>query len=521
MTTPAPRPVVARFAPSPTGALHVGGARTALYNWAYARQKGGTFILRIEDTDQKRSSPEATRGILRDLHWLGLTWDEGPQYDPAQPDLDPYENQIGGRGPYFQSQRLDIYKKYADQLLAAGKAYEQDGALRLRMDRDIAFTDEVFGPIKFEAKDLEDFVIMKSDGFPTYHFAVVVDDYLMDVTHVIRGQEHLTNTSKHVALFEAFGWAPPSFAHTPSIMNPDGSKMSKRDKAKAARAAAAACGFAGEGVDPKLFTGFMNKDNDELEVAEAIARALNLSLPEINVLDFQRSGYLPGALLNYLALLGWNPGNDVEKFDLDFMTQNFSLSRVNKGNAKFDRQKLLAFDQTALAALPAEVFQDELRQYTTVASQPAFDAIMNDASKFRAFCDAYQPRAATLADPFTQGAFLVADAQTITPDFDDKGVAKAVLKGDPGSTGVDALRAFLPVMQNCPAENFGGAVHEAIKPFCEEHGYGMGKVAQPIRVAVSGGTVTPPLDVTLDLLGKPETLKRVERFLSLASQAVS
>ena len=232
MTT---KPIVTRFAPSPTGALHVGGARTALFAWAYARQHdtigGGKFIIRIEDTDQKRSSPESTRSILRDLLWLGLNWDEGP--NPAADD--PYADQLGTNGPYFQSQRLDIYSKYINQLIEAGLAYEDDGAIRFRMDKDIAFSDEVFGELKFASADLEDFVIRKADGFPTFHMAVVIDDALMGVTHVIRGQEHLSNTSKHVALIDALGFTRPTYVHLSSIMNPDGSKMSKRDKAKVAR----------------------------------------------------------------------------------------------------------------------------------------------------------------------------------------------------------------------------------------------------------------------------------------------
>ncbi|HEX7011050.1 MAG TPA: glutamate--tRNA ligase family protein, partial [Phycisphaeraceae bacterium] len=232
--------VVTRFAPSPTGSLHVGGARTALFNWAFARQHKGQFILRIEDTDVARSTQAATLGILRDLDWLGLDWDQGPA-----PHADnPYEHQKGEHGPYFQSQRLDIYRRYLQQLQDAGRVYEDGGALRFRMpDHPITVNDLVLGPVRVEpgTPQMEDFVIFKSEAAgsgPTFHFANVVDDHLMRVTHVIRGQEHLNNTVKHLALFEALGVEPPHYAHIPLIFNPDGSKMSKRDKAKAARQAA-------------------------------------------------------------------------------------------------------------------------------------------------------------------------------------------------------------------------------------------------------------------------------------------
>lgn len=509
-----------RFAPSPTGALHIGGARTALYNYLFAKQHGGEFILRIEDTDRKRHNEDAVAGILRDMQWLGLTWDEGPQLDGSQ------------RGPcetYFQSERLDRYLPLAEQLIDEGKAYKEDnGAIRFRADSGIAFTDEVFGDMRFDAADLEDFIIMKAPSeegehagqqFPTYHLAVVVDDHDMEISHVIRGQEHLTNTAKHIALFQAFGWDVPTFAHTPSIMNPDGSKMSKRDKAKAARAAAKDQGFEPEG-DNTAFLSFMNKDNDELATAEMIANALGLALPEINVADFEQSGYLPATLLNYLALLGWNPGNDVEKFDMAFMIKNFSLSRVNKANSKFDRTKLLSFNQDAIAAMEPEAFATALKNYgTTIASQRAFESILSDKTKCAAFAEAYQPRAQTLRDSFEQGRFLVLDSELeeLTPDLENKGIKKALLKGEAGQTGLDALRAFLPTIEALKDEpDFGTKVHDAIGPFCDEHGYGMGKVAQPIRVAVSGTTVTPPLDVTLNLLGADETIKRIHRLLDMS-----
>lgn len=518
--------IITRFAPSPTGALHIGGARTALYNWAFARQAGeqGRFILRMEDTDQKRSSRESTLGILRDLQWLGLDWDEGP---PEDLSLDPYDltSQRGDNGPYFQSQRLEIYQQHIERLLSEGRAYEDDGAVRFKQDRDIAFDDMVYGHIAWKADDLEDFVIRKTDGFPTYHFAVVVDDHLMGVTHVIRGQEHTTNTAKHCALFDAFGWDRPVFAHTPSIMNPDGSKMSKRDKAKAARAAWKNLDDATRSeitlpVTAEGLEAFISGDNDDIAIARAIGDALDLTLPEIEVDDFRRSGYLPQVLLNYVALLGWNPGNDVERFDLDELVRDFSLTRVNKANAKFDRTKLLAFNQDTIAELPPEGFAHELRQQAQVGGHVKFDPQLPDNhitdAWFAKFAEAYQPRAKTLEDPFETGTFLVADASNIPYNLDDKGVKKALLKGDEGNRGVDGLRAFLPVLEKVePSEDWGTRVHDAMQQFCEQHGWNMGKVAQPIRVAVAGVPVTPPMDVTLDLLGREETLRRIQTLLAL------
>ena len=236
--------IVTRFAPSPTGYLHIGGARTALFNWAFARRHGGTFILRIEDTDKARSTPQATRQIIQDLQWLGIDWDEGPP-GSSNPDVDVYDikSQLGSHGPYFQSQRDELYKKYLQQLIDSGRAYEEKGAWRFKMFADgdrkpITVHDLILGDVTKEPGDLEDFIIFKgaaSGSGPTFHFANVIDDATMRVTHVLRAQEHLNNTHKHVALFEALGLTPPKYAHMPLIFNPDGTKMSKRDKAKTAR----------------------------------------------------------------------------------------------------------------------------------------------------------------------------------------------------------------------------------------------------------------------------------------------
>ncbi|MBE0665684.1 MAG: glutamate--tRNA ligase, partial [Candidatus Aminicenantes bacterium] len=316
---------VVRFAPSPTGYLHVGGARTALFNFLFARHHGGIFILRIEDTDQKRFQAEALQEIFASLKWLGLNWDEGPEAG-------------GERGPYFQSQRTALYSRHAEQLLAAGKAYrcfcseerlarmreEQEKAkmahgsghdrhcrlrpeaevkallaadaphvVRLKVpdNRVVVFNDLIRGEISYDSSQLDDLVLLKSDGFPTYHLANVVDDHLMRITHVLRGDEWIASTPKHVLIYDAFGWPQPNFAHMPVILAADGGKLSKR------RGAA-------------------------------------------SVLDYQRSGFQPEALLNFLVLLGWAPGGDREIMTLDEMTAAFSLQRVSAKAAVFDETKL-------------------------------------------------------------------------------------------------------------------------------------------------------------------------------------
>ena len=525
------RPVVTRFAPSPTGELHVGGARTALFARAFARHHRGTMILRIEDTDQKRSSPQATRHLLRDLCWLGLDWDHGPDPDAD----DPYEHQLGDHGPYFQSQRLNIYHEYVERLLSDGRAYESEGAVRFRMGRDIAFDDAVYGHIETPGRELEDFVIRKGDGYPTFHLAVTVDDALMGVTHVIRGQEHLSNTPKHVALGDTLRFERPVYAHTPSIMNADGSKMSKRDKAKAAREGALSLLRSGEttaealarsaanraadvrGFSPADVEAFLNKDNDRLDAARAVAAELGLTLPEVNVADFRRSGFLPGVLLNYVALLGWNPGGDEERFDPDTFVQRFDLADINKKNARFDRDKLRAFNGDTLQNMNAESFADSLLSHLD-AYHPEFAAITGDPQKMTTFARAYQPRARTLDEPADAGRmFIVPDAELV---YDAKAVEKNLSKND--GEGLALLRELRERLAGI--ETWSGEAAEAtLISLASERGLKLGKVAQPLRVAVAGSAVSPPLDDTLSLLGKASVLARVDRCLARtgAEQAAS
>jgi glutamyl-tRNA synthetase len=502
-----------RFAPSPTGYLHIGGARTVLFNWLAARKAGGAFLLRIEDTDQARNVADSVQKILSDLRWLGLTWDEGPE--------------VGGEfGPYFQSQRLDLYSRYIQQLLEAGHAYyalettqelesmrkaasasgggfryrrpdpiptiEQGVAarsqgrqvvVRLKMpDADIVVHDDILGDVRMPADQLDDFVIQKGDGFPTYHFACAVDDELMKITHVLRGQEHLMNTPKHVALQRALGFSTPRYAHLPVIFNMDGSKMSKRDKDKALKA----------GLPP----------------------------PEIDVHDFRTAGYLPEALLNFIALLGWNPGDEREFFTLDELVDVFDISRVGRTNARFDREKLLSFNTTWSARLPEprllEAFKDFLQANASARATssslvfqrsglpPTDDellAVLRACAGFRTFSDVMK-----------KAGFLFTPDDAI--EFDPQAVKKVLQKND--NAGLAMLTHLLPkfeVATDWTAES----LESLIKQACEEKQVGMGAVAQPVRVAISGSTISPAIGLSLELLGKERTMSRVRRCLARLS----
>src|ERR1044071_6568833 len=279
-----------RFAPSPTGFLHIGGARTALFNWLYARHTGGTFVLRIEDTDAARNTQQAVEVILHGLRWLGLEWDEGPITSDATGPSN------GQHGPYFQSQRQALYQKHVQQLLSHGRAYEHDGAIRFRMPREpITIPDLVVGDVTRQPTDREaqdpDFVLVRSDGQPVFHLVNVVDDLEMGITHVIRGEDHLSNTPKHIALFRAFGVEPPKYAHIPLILNIDGTKMSKRDHGA-------------------------------------------------SLATYMEEGYAPEAILNYLSLLGWSPKGNREKLPVQEIIELFDLPQILRHNARFDMTKL-------------------------------------------------------------------------------------------------------------------------------------------------------------------------------------
>ena len=523
-----------RFAPSPSGHLHVGGARTALFCWAYAKGRDGRFILRIEDTDRKRSSEAATAAFVEDLTWLEIHWDEGP---------------------FYQSQRLEDYHAHIERLLDEDRAYrafetpeQLDAARRAagsggyRYDRAalsldaatvqqyldekrphvvrfrlpdleaITFTDVVRGSVEVEAAKVDDFVILKSDGYPTYHFAVVVDDEQMGVTHVIRGQEHLDNTAKHVLLQAALGFRRPTYAHLSLIFNPDGSKMSKRDKDRAVRAAVREkeISQATAGISPERWQWWQSSKNHQLEPAEAqmLATTLGITLPEIDVEDFRRAGYLPEVLVNYLALLGWSPGGDVEKFNATYLAEHFDLDRIIKSPAKFDRGKLLAFNLDALQAMRADDFRDRL-----LAHGERYHAgfLQNlGADKFAMFAAANLARSKTLDDAYRSCGFLVAEAGEIVYE-QTKAVRKALAGGDPnGYAHLEALRPILEIQNDWSI----AALEAVVTRYADEHADGkLGTIAQPLRIAVSGGTVSPAIFDTLAILGRDQVVQRIQRCL--------
>ncbi|MFO0840415.1 MAG: glutamate--tRNA ligase [Phycisphaerae bacterium] len=538
-----------RFAPSPTGYLHLGGARTALFNFLLARRLGGVFIVRIEDTDQTRNIPGAESKLLDDLRWLGLLWDEGPQ--------------AGGlHGPYRQSERLEAYHAAVRHLIDAGKAYyalETDAQLaamreqarrekrnfryprpdhspthaeaqaargagravvvRLKTpEREFVIRDQILGDVTVAAGDVDDFVLLKSDGWPTYHFAVVVDDEHMRITHVLRGQEHLLNTAKHLALQDALGYRTPAYAHLPIILNMDGSKMSKREKDRAVRTAFEAAVAAGTHDEAALLRASGVADAESLSAwrrgdvqleSDALARlacALHVQLPEIQVHDFRASGYLPEVLVNFIALMGWSPGDDREKMTLREMCERFSLERIGKTNARFDRAKLLNFNTTALAAAPIERKLSAMRDYLGLA----------DGSPLAGADDTLLSRLISV----NEGARVLRDidekcASIFQPDdqltLDRDAVQKNLLKGD--GAGLAVLRQVRTELAAL-ADWSPSAIEALLRGFAERTGLGLGKVAQPIRVAVTGTTISPPIFDTLAILGRDRALARVDRALA-------
>ncbi len=544
--------VVTRFAPSPTGYLHVGGARTALFCWLLARRHKGKFILRIEDTDQKRNTPTATQQVIDDLRWLGIDWDEGPDpEDPVKP--------VGPHGPYLQSLRRDIYDKYLKQLLGAGKAYycfdtpEEIQALREQAQAEkrtflyprpkdypdakdaekaraegrpitvrfampyepIAIRDEVRGLVTFNAGEFGDFVILKSDGFPTYHFACVIDDELMKVTHIIRGQEHLMNTPLHQALQQALGFRTPTFAHMSVTVSEGGGKLSKRERSKTLLKVIK---NAGDSLDldelarasftlrtevDAFINGESTPDGPNLS---AMAEHLNIHLPEINVVDFLNSGYLPEALVNFIALLGWSPGDNREIMPIGELIDAFDLSRLIKTNSLFDRQKLVAFNTDHLRMIEPLVLLEHFKKYLAIGSSPMVAADDATLAQILKVCEG----ARTFADVESKCKFLFDD----DIEFDPKAVKKVLHKQDaPDLLG--QTRTALDVLRHWDQKH----IHAAIENLCEDNNVGMGKIAQPLRVAITGSTISPGIGDSLVLLGKEKTLKRIDHTLEFIKKA--
>ncbi|HVX87214.1 MAG TPA: glutamate--tRNA ligase [Phycisphaerae bacterium] len=537
--------VKTRFAPSPTGFLHVGGARTALYSWLFARKQqvhggpGGTFVLRIEDTDQIRSTAESAAGILNDLLWLGLHWDEGPAVGGAKND-------------YFQSERLPLYQKHLDELLAAGAAYEayespaqlaamrqaaekEKRPFRYRRDmrgrqlapqegvkpvvrfamphKDITVHDLILGDVTVKADEHDDIVIRKSDGFPTYHFAVVIDDHHMGITHVLRAQEHLMNTFKHVGLYEAFGWTPPAHGHLPLVFNMDNTKMSKREKAKAVRAEVQKSGvkdFAPlaekSGVPLKDVQDFMAKKSDAVETTVKLAAVTGTKLPEIDVQDFRKSGYLPEALLNFIALVGWAPGGDREIVTPQEMLELFSLEGIQKTPGRFDRKKLAWMNGEYIRKSSLERLADAVESFNAVADTPLRRA---DRATLIELLGMYQERMVTLAEMAENARFFFDE-----PAMDAKAVEKFV-RNNNGTAFLRDSRAILEPVTDWARAGLTEPM-ERILALGVDAGGKRGAAAQPLRVALSGNTVTPPMLETVALLGRERTLGRIDRALTMA-----
>src|SRR5437762_2681826 len=416
-----------RFAPSPTGYLHVGGARTALFNWLYARRSGGTFLLRIEDTDKQRSTDEHTQVILDGLKWLGLDWDE---------ELT------------FQGARVKRHQEVADRLLAEGKAYLDESTIRLRVPAgEIAWDDAVHERISFQGEDIKDFVILRSDRSPLYNFAVVVDDLDMRITHVLRGDDHISNTPKQIAVYRALGAALPVFGHVPMIAGPDGKKLSKRHGATA-------------------------------------------------VGDYQHLGILPAAMRNFLALLGWSPGGDREIMTLDEMIQLFSFEGIQKKSAIFDMTKLEWMNGQYLSAGSA----DEL--YPLVAPQLEQLGLNGNKEAVLKAIGAVKTRSRTTLDVAKQVAVRLDPKHVV---FDEK--AKKEIAKDPAGYKA-ALEASLVALRD--TEWTPEALEQRLRRLAEERGVAAGKVFQPIRIALTGGTVSEPVNELLHVIGKEGALRRLE-----------
>lgn len=475
-----------RFAPSPTGYLHVGGLRTALYNFLFARKYNGTFVLRIEDTDRNRYVEGAVENLIKALNWAGLQYDEGPE--------------VGGNfGPYLQSERLEIYKKYANELIEKGKAYycfcspERLKALREEQEKQklpqakydkhclhlskeeieeklnsgiqkvirlnvvqnetIKFDDIIRGHVEFESNNVDDQVLIKSDGYPTYHLANVVDDHLMKITHVIRGEEWLSSTPKHVLLYDAFGWERPVFAHLPLLLNPDRSKLSKRQG-------------------------------------------------DVAVEDYRDKGYLKEALINFVALLGWNAGDDKEFYYMNELINNFSLERVNKSGAVFDLQKL--------NWLNAEHLRKKSNQELLILLK---DELQRSKFKDQFFSDEYliqiieaMKERVSFIKEFIDSCVYFYQAPA---EYEQKAVEKNWRPET--SNHLIKLKEEFSKLSNPTKEDY----EQALIKVSEELNVGKGKLIHPLRLALSGQSTGPGMFDLLFILGKDEVINRIETAIKI------
>jgi len=454
-----------RFAPSPSGFLHIGGVRTALYSWLFARNKGGQFLLRIEDTDIERSTEESIEVILAGMQWLGLDHDEDIVY---------------------QSKRFDIYQEKAEELIQSGHAYkcyctpdelekmraeqtkkgenprydgrcrdngDQDGEFVIRFKastkEDIIINDSVYGQITLHKDELDDFIILRSNKAPTYHFAVVIDDNESGITHILRGDDHLKNSAKHLQLMDAMGYKKPEFIHLPMILGPDGSRLSKRHGA-------------------------------------------------MNILEYKDQGFLPQAILNYLVRLGWSFG-DQEVFNIQEMIDAFDVKNINKSSAKFDLEKLQWLNQQHLSNENNSELTDFLKLNTSLKELPP-------AKTVESFIDAYKPRVNNLNELVGYFNSLYAEDFTVEDSAAEKFLKQEILV-----PFQDLLEMLEHVEWNTES------INQSVKSACDKHGIGFGKIGQPLRVSITGGTESPSIDLTMTLLDRGIVISRIKKAIEYIS----
>lgn len=494
MTAVSEKPVRVRFAPSPTGELHIGGARTAIYNWAFARANNGTFILRIEDTDPERSTEENKQVILRAMKWLGLQWDEGPE--------------VGGDfGPYLQTERFDTYtqalellkernmvypcfctKEELDAKRATAEASEggysgydrtcrslspeeaqqridagEPHVWRLKVPLDhgpIEFEDAVYGLMSFPADVMDDMILVRSDGTPTYNFAVVCDDANMGITHVIRGDDHLSNTPRQILIYEALGYDVPVFAHLSMILGADGKKLSKRRNAT-------------------------------------------------SVEQYKEMGYLPDTIINFLALLGWSLDGETTIIDRDTLTQNFSLERITRKDAILDEEKLDWMNGVYIQNMGADAWVDAVAPFFIEAGLCTAEDIENDRAWFKKLYPLVAERSKRLDDAVEKLSFIF-DGPKVT--LDEKSVNKNLLKE--GARADEVLREVRAILADESIPWECDPLQDAVRELTEKLDLKAKFIFQPIRVAVTGSQVSPPLFESIELMKRADVLARIDSTLS-------
>jgi glutamyl-tRNA synthetase len=514
-----------RFAPSPTGYLHIGGVRTALFCWLFARQQGGQFVLRIDDTDQERNVDEALKPILDGLRWLGIDWDEGPD--------------VGGPlGPYYQSQRTELYQAAVERLLESGHAYKdyakseevqeerqaaeksketfvysrrwmaetpeqiaafeaegRQAVVRLKMPREgsLVIADLVRGDVKFDWAREQDHVIQRANGTFIYHLASVVDDYELKISHVIRAEEHLSNTPRQIFIAQSLGYELPQYAHLPVVAEPGSkTKLSKRKLAKY--------------LKNKDFAALVNLGQG---IADRIG--LETSADEFNpvIVDFYREvGFLPEAVVNYLALLGWSLDDKTEDFSTEELTKVFTLDRVNKASASFDPKKLLSFQERHMNALPIETKLDMTLPFLHKAG--LIDKVDDSATRdvVAALLKAAGDRIKIAGDILDYPDFFTPDDQL---EYDEKAFDKRIRNDEPAVGFLKQLRAELESAEVFETE----PLHDLMKAFLEKHEIKFAQVIHALRVATTGKGVGMGMFESLEILGRERTLARIDRALTL------